>query len=386
MSLVKRKKRIKVFLIFIVVLSGIFFGAALVWALTLQTPNFNGFENIKTAESTKIYDRTGTILLYDVHGEVNRTYIPFDEIPRHLKNAAISIEDTNFYQHSGVNFFAVIRAFFVNLRYGSIKQGGSTITQQLVKNTFLTSEQTISRKLKELMLSFKIEQKYSKDDILGFYLNEIPYGSNNYGIEAAAQGFFGKPAKNLTLTESVYLTALPKAPTYYSPYGEHREDLEHRKNIILERMKNLNFISEKEYEQAKNEKAAFQSNKSKGIKAPHFVMFVRDELTKKYGEETIEKGGLKVITTLDAELQETAQKIVAEYAAENEKKFNAKNAGLAGVDPKTGQIIVMVGSRDYFNEKNDGNYNITTAKRQPGSAFKPFVYATAFKKGYTPDT
>jgi len=379
------KKYLKVFIIFIII-SAIFGFIFVVLAFTIMAPEFKELENRKIIESTKIYDRTENVILYDVHGEVKRTYIPFNEIPRNLKNATLAVEDNGFYQHGGISFFSIGRAFFVNLIHGKIKQGGSTITQQLVKNTLLTSEQKFIRKFKEAILSYKVEKQYSKDEILNFYLNEIPYGSNNYGVEAAAQGFFGKHVKDITLTESAYLAALPKAPTRYSPFGEHRDELENRKNFVLQRMKELNFISPEEYEKAKNEKTVFLAQKYQGIKAPHFVMYIRDELVKKYGEETVEKGGLKVITTMDFELQEKAEKIVSDYGKENEKKFNARNAGLVAVDPKTGQILAMVGSRDYFNIENDGNFNVTTAKRQPGSSFKPFVYATAFKKGYTPDT
>lgn len=379
------KKNLKIFIIFLIIAVFLTF-IIIISIFFISAPKFNDLENRKIIESTKIYDRTGNIILYDVHGEIKRTYIPFDEIPRSLKNATIAVEDSGFYQHGGISFFSIGRAFIINLVHGKIKQGGSTITQQLVKNTLLTSEQKFIRKFKEAILSFKIEKQYSKDQILNFYLNEIPYGSNNYGVESASQGFFGKHASDLTLTESAYLAALPNAPTFYSPFGEHREELEKRKNFVLQRMKELNFISPNEYNIAKNEKAIFLTQKYQGIKAPHFVMYIRDELVKKYGEEIVEKGGLKVITTLDFELQEKAEKIVLDYAKENEKKFNAKNAGLIAVYPKTGQILTMVGSRDYFDIKNEGNFNVTTAKRQPGSSFKPFVYATAFKKGYGPDT
>lgn len=392
----------KLFLIIIV--GGIFGGtgaaAIFLWAIMLQIPDFGGFEQIKVAESTKIYDRTGKIILYDVYKDIKRTSIPFNQIPRNVKNATIAMEDSNFYEHQGISFFSMMRAFIVNFLSGEIRQGGSTITQQLIKNTFLTPKQTIARKIKEVILAIKVENKYSKDEILNLYLNEISYGSNNYGVESVSQAFFGKFAKDLTLAESAYLASLPKAPTYYSPYGEHRDELEARKNFVLERMKNLNFISEEEFEKTKNEKVNFLSRAEEGIKAPHFVMFIRDQLVKKYGEETVEKGGLKVITTLNWELQSKAETMVKDYAKEIEKKFNAYNAGLVGIDPKTGQILVMVGSRDWFADslpqgcrqgidcRFEPKLNVTTygKGRQPGSAFKPFVYAAAFKKGYTPDT
>jgi 1A family penicillin-binding protein len=356
------------------------------WILTLQMPDFQSFEQRKIIQSTKIYDRTGKILLYDIHNNIKRTVIPFEEIPRNIKNATIAIEDIDFYQHHGIKPSAILRAFLINMFSGYAKQGGSTITQQLIKNTFLTSEKTITRKIKEIILAYKVEEFYNKDQILGFYFNEIPYGSNNYGIEAAAQSFFGKRAKDLTLGEAAYLAALPKAPTYYSPYGSHKDKLEERKNTILKKMKELGFVSEKEYFQAKNEKVKFVSRADKNIKAPHFVMFIRNYLINKFGEGAIEQDGLIVTTTLDWNLQNKAEKMILEYSKKIEKKFNAKNASLVAIDPKTGQILVMVGSRDYFDTENDGNFNVATAKRQPGSAFKPFVYAAAFEKGYTPET
>lgn len=392
-------KWIKIILLFII-LGGFLGTAVFLWAIALQIPDFGGFEERKIIESTKIYDRTGKIILYDVYKNIKRTTIPFAQIPRSLKNATIAAEDTNFYQHKGISVFSIGRAFFVNFISGGIRQGGSTITQQLIKNTLLTSERSIVRKIKEIILALKVEKKYSKDEILTFYLNEIPYGSNNYGVEATSQSFFGKKAKDLTLAESAYLSALPKAPTYYSPYGEHREEFENRKNFILERMRNLNFISEEEFQKAKNEQVVFANRPEEGIKAPHFMMFIRGQLIKKYGEETVEKGGLKVITSLDWELQNKAEELVKKYAEENEKKFNAYNAGLSGIAPKTGQILVMVGSRDWFGDslpkgcesgvncRFEPKVNTTTYGngRQPGSSFKPFVYATAFKNDYTPNT
>ena len=201
---------------------GIIVAVISVWAIMLRIPDFGGFENIKVAESTKIYDRTGKIILYDIHKDIKRTTVPFNQIPRNLKNATIAVEDTNFYGHQGISFFSITRAFITNLRSGEIKQGGSTITQQLIKNTFLTPEQTIVRKIKEVVLALKVEKKYSKDELLNFYLNAISYGSSNYGVEAASQAFFGKSVKDITLAEAAYLAALPKAPTYYSPFGEHR--------------------------------------------------------------------------------------------------------------------------------------------------------------------
>lgn len=337
-------------------------------------------------ESTKIYDRTGTILLYEIHGEEKRTIIPSDRISQHLKDAAIVAEDLSFYEHSGIDYKSIIRAFLVDVYKGKLSQGGSTITQQLVKNSFLNTEKTFTRKIKEVVLAIEIERRYAKDEILTLYLNQIPYGSNAYGIEAAAQTFFNKNASDLTLNEAAALAALPKAPSYYSPYGQNKEDLIQRKNGILDKMRRVDFINEEEFTKAKNDPLAFAKQKE-NIKAPHFVMYVKDYLENKYGVDLVENGGLRVKTTLDYDLQKIAEDVVSKYGVINEKKYKATNAALVSVDPKTGQLLAMVGSRDYFNTERDGNFNVTTSKnRQPGSSFKPFAYAEFFQKGYTPDT
>lgn len=369
-----------------------------VWASTLPIPDFQSFENRKVVQSTKIYDSSGQILLYDVHQNISRTTVPYEGISRNIKNATVAIEDSEFYQHKGINFVAIFRSLLVDISSGKLSQGGSTITQQLAKNALLTPEKSIARKIKEVILALKLEKVLSKEEILTLYLNEIPYGGNNYGIETASRYFFGKSSSNLTLAESAYLAALPQAPTYYSPYGNHRDGLEQRKDLILERMLKLKFISEEEFDGAKNEEVNFVPRSEQGIKAPHFTMFIKGYLEEKYGKDVVEEGGLKVTTTLDWDLQQKAESIVAQYAADNEKKFNAYNAGLVAVDPKTGKILAMVGSKNYNGDpqpegcapgKNclfEGNFNVTTASRQPGSSFKPFTYATAFKKGFTPET
>lgn len=349
-------------------------------------PSFDTFDARQVVQSTKIYDRTGEVLLFDLGSNLRRTVVPYGEISRNIKNAAVAIEDAEFYQHNGIKPKAIIRAILVNITKLGFSQGGSTITQQVVKNSLLTTEKKISRKLKEWVLALKLEKIASKEQILGLYLNESPYGGNLYGIEEASLAFFGKKAKDVTLAEAAYLAALPNAPTYYSPYGIHRDKLEERKNFVLDRMLELKFISEDEYKKAREEKVLFAPQEEQSIKAPHFVMFIRSYLEEKYGKEVVNNGGLKVITTLDYELQKTAEDIVSRNALENEKKFNASNAGLVAVEPKTGDILVMVGSRNYFDSAIDGNFNVALSHRQPGSAFKPFVYATAFKKGYSPDT
>jgi len=361
-------------------------GVLLLWASTLKIPDLTSLYQRKVAQSTKIYDRTGEILLFDVHNDIQRTIIPLDRISRNIKNATIAIEDVEFYEHKGIKPRAILRAMFVNIVELSFSQGGSTITQQVVKNSILTKEKKISRKLKEWILSLKVEQKLSKEQILALYLNETPYGGSVYGVEEASNMFFGKSANDITIAEAAYLAALPKAPTFYSPYGNNREKLEERKNLVLERMFNNGFISRGEYEFAQNEQIEFQTQAILGIRAPHFVMFIREYLARTYGERAIEERGFKVITTLDYELQKVGEEIVASFVETNVENFNASNAGLVAIDPRTGQILTMIGSRNYFDEEIDGNFNVTLAKRQPGSAFKPFVYATALTNGYTTET
>lgn len=338
------------------------------------------------AESTKIFDRTGTHLLYEVHGEEKRTIIPFSEMPEVARAATVTLEDQDFYSHYGLKFSSIARAIFKDFVTLDARQGGSTITQQFVKNSLLTPEKTFTRKIKEAILSIEMEQKFSKDEILAMYLNEIPYGSNAYGIEAASQTFFGKNAKNLTLDEAAFLASLPNAPTYYSPYGSHLEELKARQAMTLTKMANLGYISSEQAEEAKKidtlEKLVPQRE---NIAAPHFVMYVKEYLAKRYGDEQIEQGGLKVTTTLDWDKQQIAEKAVSEGAEKN-LRYHAENAALTAIDPKTGQILAMVGSKNYFDTKIDGQVNVTIRDRQPGSSFKPYVYLAAFTKGYVPET
>ena len=363
-------------------------GILFIWISTLGIPDLASFEERRVLQSTKIYDRTGEVLLYDLHQDVKRTIVPYEDISRHIKNASVAIEDDTFFEHMGVRPLSIVRAALANLQGGDLfgGQGGSTITQQVIKNALLEPEKTITRKIKEAILALRLEQVLTKEEILMHYLNESPYGGTIYGVEEASQSFFGKSASDITLPEAAYLAALPQAPTYYSPYGNNKDALEARKNQVLERMLALDFITESEHNEAMSAEVEFLPQAATGIRAPHFVMYIREQLARQYGEEALAERGFKVITTLDYELQAAAEEIVKENALKNEPLYNASNASLVAMDPGTGEILVMVGSRDYFDEEIDGNFNVALAERQPGSSFKPFVYAAAFQKGYTPAT
>lgn len=384
------KRRVKNILWKVFLLTAIFFifagGIGLLWLSSLKIPDLGALQDRKIAESTKIYDRTGTVLLYDIHEDIKRTIIPYDEISKNVKNATVAIEDDEFWEHRGVKPRAFMRAVIANFREGRFSQGGSTITQQVVKKTLLTDAKLISRKLKEWVLALKLERVLSKEEILALYLNEIPYGGSVYGISEASRTFFGKPPSDLTLAESAYLASIPNAPTYYSPYGNNRDKLEERKDLVLRRMKERGFITDEEFAAAMAEEVVFAEQESFGIKAPHFVMFIREYLEEKYGDRTMSEKGFRVVTTLDYDLQKTGEELVRDFALKNAVTFNAKNAALVAIEPKTGQILTMVGSRDYFDKEIDGNFNVAVAERQPGSSFKPFAYAAAFNKGYTDRT
>jgi len=374
---------------------GIFSIILLAW-IAKDLPDPNRIIDRSIALSTKIYDRTGEELLYDVHGAEKRTFIELPEIPKHLKEATLTAEDRKFYEHKGISFTGIIRSVIKNVLTGS-KVSGSTLTQQLVKNAILTPEKTYTRKIKEIILSYQIEKKFSKDEILQMYFNEIPYGSVAYGAEAAAQTYFGKKVEEISLAEAAILAALPQAPTYYSPYGSHTDALIGRQHWILDDMAELGYITAEDANRAKEEKLEFKK-RAENITAPHFVMYVREYLTEKYGDLAVEQEGLQVITTLDLYKQEIAEEIITEIAEKNSTNYNANNAALIAVDPKTGQILSMVGSKDYFADPEpedctpgrdcvfDPQVNAGLRLRQPGSSFKPVVYTAAFKKGYTPNT
>lgn len=334
--------------------------------------------------STKIYDRNDK-LLYDIYGDKNRALVNWDELPEYVKQAAISIEDKNFYQHSGFSTLGIVRAAF-NIVFLRNLQGGSTITQQVVKNTLLSPERTVTRKIKEFILAVQVERKYTKDEILQIYLNEVPYGGTAWGVEAAAQTYFRKKAKDLSLTEAIVLAGLPQRPTYYSPYGTNPEAYIQRAESVARRMREDGHIDKGQEELIKVALPNVKfSPDDQGIQAPHFVFYVRDLLVEKYGEKYVEQGGLKVTTTLDLDLHQEVQQIVSEEIAKLEG-LDVGNGAAVVLDSKKGEILAMVGSKDYFADDYDGQVNVTLSLRQPGSALKPFTYATGLKAGYTPAT
>lgn len=368
------------------------FTLALAW-MSRDLPNPNALLEREIAQSTKIYDRTGEVLLYEIHGDEQRTLITINEIPDVMKWATIAIEDKDFYKHHGVSWKGLMRAFVSSVIKQQRVRGTSTLTQQFVKNAILTNERTVTRKMKELLLSLQIERKYSKDEILQLYLNEIPYGSTIYGVESAAQGYFDKSVKDIALDEAALLAALPQAPDLYNPYGmgsrgDNRDLLVNRQHYIIDLMNEQGYITEEQAAAAKEvdtlEKLVPKHVGT--IKAPHFVMYVRSQLVEKLGQRTVETGGLKVTTTLDWRMQQEAETAVRNGVEERGEQYGFSNASLVAIGPQDGHILAMVGSKDFFDDENDGQVNVSIRPRQPGSSFKPFVYAAGFMKGFLPQT
>ncbi len=352
--------------------------------ISRDLPNPNQLISREIAQSTKIYDRTGENILYEISGDEKRTLVALEDIPGHVKQATVSIEDKNFYKHGGFSLWAMFRTAITNVVFNR-SAGGSTLTQQFIKNAILTPEKTLPRKIKELVLAYRLEKKFSKDEILQMYLNEIPYGSNAYGVEAASRKYFNKSVRDVSLAEAAVLAAIVQTPTRYSPWGPNKDILISRKDYVLNLMFEQGYISESERDAAQEEEIDF-SGPETNITAPHFVMYIKDILAEKYGEKMVEQDGLKIYTTLDLYKQKIAEEVVTEQTKDYPEKYNATNASLVALDPKTGQILAMVGSRDYFDDTIDGQVNVATRPRQPGSSMKPLVYAALFEKGYTPDT
>ncbi|MBI3984913.1 MAG: penicillin-binding protein [Candidatus Levybacteria bacterium] len=344
-------------------------------------PNPNQLSNRQIPQTTKIYDRNGK-LLYQIYANENRTLVPLSQVPKDLIDATIAIEDKDFYTNPGFDIVAIVRAAVANLS-GKPVQGGSTITQQLIKSTLLTPERTIERKFKEIILAFWSEKIYSKDEILEMYFNQVAYGGTAWGVESAAQSYFGKSVKDLSLAQSAFLAGMPQAPSDYSPFGENPNLWKKRQKDVLNKMVSLKFITKKEAEDALSELLVFETP-STPIYAPHFVMYVKDLLIKKYGLTMVEKGGLIVTTSLDLKTQDMAQEIVRTEVDSN-AYLNLTNGAALVTNPKNGDVLAMVGSKDY-NDPNGGNVNLTTALRQPGSSIKVVTYATALSNGFTAAT
>ena len=371
-------------------------GAFLFVVYARDLPRPEKFTESEVFESTKIYDRTGQVLLYEVFGEEKRTAVPITSISDYLKNGVIATEDADFYNHFGVSIPGTLRSVLADLKLGSPAYGGSTITQQLIRSTFLTPTKTISRKIKEIVLSIELDRRYPKEQILEWYLNQIPFGRNTYGAEAASQAYFKKSASEISLAQAAVLAAVIQAPSYLSPDGSHKDELLARKDYVLDRMAITGYITKEQAEEAKKEEIKFEKP-IYTLKAPHFTLWVLSSLEEKYGESLREKG-LKVYTTLDWDLQQKAEASV-EAGAKNNRALKAYNAALVASDPKTGEILSMVGSADFWGDPYpegcvsgydclfDPWFNAavgtrTNPGRQPGSSFKPFVYAAAFEKGY----
>ena len=346
-------------------------------------PDPNSLQDRNVAQSTKIYDRTGEHLLYEIFVDEKRTLIRLDQIPQDLINGVVATEDTKFYEHMGIRPLSIARAVFQGVVTPGKRIGGtSTLTQQLVKNAILTNERSLTRKLKEVILSLRLEQKYSKDEILQIYFNEIPYGSTNYGVEAASLAYFGKPASELELHESAVLAGLPRAPTAYL---NNPDALKTRRDFVLRRMFEEGYITEQEKNDAQAKELVLTRTLGE-IDAPHFVFYVKQLLEQEYSQREVEEGGLTVITSLDYDLQEVAQDEVTKAVAENGERLNFSNASLVAIDPSNGHVLSMVGSHDYFDEESDGAVNVSIRSRQPGSSMKPMAYTALFEAGYTPNT
>ncbi|MBI4059170.1 transglycosylase domain-containing protein [Candidatus Microgenomates bacterium] len=352
------------------------------WTILRDLPNPEDLVAKPRPLTTHILDRNGK-LLFKIYRNQNRTNLNLAEIPNNLQQATIAIEDAEFYSHPGFSLRGIVRSAQRNIARGELT-GGSTITQQLVKNALLSPEKTWGRKFKEIILAVFTEFKFTKKEILTMYLNEVSYGGAAYGVEEAAQLYFGKSARDLDLAQSTLLAGLPAAPTKFSPFGSDPDLARSRQKLVLDRMVQEGYISTNQAQTAENEPLTFALNVQE-IRAPHFVMYVRQLLAEKYGERLVEEGGLTVTTTLDLDLQEKAQKIVS-LEVGRLANLRVGNGAAMVTSPASGEILAMVGSTDYFNVKKSGNFNVTTASRQPGSSIKPVNYSYALAHGYTPAT
>jgi len=372
MSLKKNKiKRKRLIWSLVIVAAGI-----LLYLLFKDIPNPKKLGSGEYAESSQIMDRNGK-MLYEIYADKNRTSVTLADIPDKMIKATLAIEDNNFYKHAGFDIKGIIRGLYRTI-FQKRLQGGSTITQQLVKNALLSPERTWERKIKEALLTIITEIMYSKDEILEMYFNQTPYGGIMWGVESAARGIFDKNVKDLSLAEAALIAGLPGSPTKYSPFA-HPDAAKNRQELVLKRMEELKYISKEEYEKAIKEELNYKLNRNE-INAPHFVFYVREQLIEKYGIKKVTEGGLKVWTTLDPDLQKYAEEEVAKEI-EKLKKQKVSNGAALITESKSGQILAMVGSKDYFDSEIDGKYNVTTALRQPGSSIKPLNYALGIESG-----
>lgn len=372
-----KKKRVWAIIIPLIFIIGLFY-----YYILRDLPSPTRLSSTALPQSSQIYDRNDT-LLYTIYGNRNQSFRQLSDIPLSLQQATIAIEDKDFYHHGAIDLRGILRAFYVTFFHQQL-QGGSTLTQQLVKNSLLTQDRTVVRKVKEVILAFITETLYSKNKILEMYLNQVPYGGTAYGVEAAARSYFGKRVQDLDLAESALIAGLPENPSTFSPFGSRPDLGKKRQEDVLEKMKEQGYITQKQYDQAVHETLAFQKFRD-NIKAPHFVLYIKDLLEQKYGKEAVEQGGLKVKTSLDLTLQDFAQQTVASEVAKVEK-YHVTNGASLITDPATGEILAMVGSKGYFDPSIDGNVNVTLASLQPGSSIKPVNYAVGLMKGYTAAT
>ncbi len=355
------------------------FGVFSYFFILKDIPSTDRISRNSYPQSSKIFDRNGK-LLYTIYISRNQTFASFDKMPYALKKATIAIEDKDFYKHGAVDVRGILRAA-VSTVFKRQVQGGSTITQQLVKNSLLTPEQTVVRKIKEIILASVVESTHTKDSILEMYLNQVSYGGTAWGVQAASYLYFNKPVSELNLAECAFLAGLPEAPSIYSPFGSHPELGKKRQLEVLQKMREQGYITRQQEEDAGKLQLAFSSIQHK-IEAPHFVFFIKDLLVQKYGQRAVDQGGLQVTTSLDLDLQNFAQDTVASEVAKLEN-LTVSNGAAMITNPKTGEILAMVGSKDYFDTKNDGNVNVAISKRQPGSSIKPINYAVGLMRGAT---
>jgi len=375
----KKSKKVKKKTIFkkkYLIILAILLLVLLIFYIIKEIPNPTKLSSTEYPQSSQILDKNGN-LLYEMYSEKRRTAVILNDIPDSLKKATLAIEDVNFYKHNGFDMKGILRGLYRTV-FQKRLQGGSTLTQQLVKNALLTQERTISRKVKEAILTVTTEVLYSKDQILEMYFNQTPYGGMLWGVEAASKGIFNKSVKDLNLAESALIAGLPASPTKYNPFT-HPETAKARQEMVLTAMEKVGYISKEEMEKAKAEKLNYYLNKT-GILAPHFVFYVKEILDESYDNKKLMEGGLKITTSLDLNIQKMVEEKVASEVA-SLKKYNVTNGAAMVTDPQTGQILAMVGSIDYFSNEIDGKYNVTTALRQPGSSIKPFNYAVGLELG-----